>query len=394
MDVAIDIDAQSDRSYRTDEETVNSHDWRVYCINLKSRNDRYNKMLTRFENRGLADKVTFVQAIDKHSDLLRYYTNESRGLDIDNSDFNYGEIACFASHLKALRLFLENTEDNNEFAVICEDDILLHNNFSEELNDLIMELPFDFNICALSYFPINKNEYTKITEGLYQMGQDNIWGTQMYLISREYALDCLFYYDRPEFGHIPEPQKSDREAGNESDQESERITSELILRKSNGHLVKKMLAIEECEDSDIREVDEGFPQHSLAFCKMDYEDYSDGEKELAESLGVHESILKSMVEYRINKLIKYRQTDRALNMAEKMLNSIDKFKINISEYDYSRIIDEYFINLYYLDAAECGVKIERYINLMRTDNFKKMFEENPDQLDHINSNLDFVGMKI
>lgn len=388
----IEIDNMSDNSYYTEEETTRIYDFNIYCINLRSRPDRKIKMVSRFNHRKLIDKVIFIEAVTKRADLLRYYTNDYEGSDVDPNEINYGEIACFASHLKALRTFLENTSDTNECAIICEDDILIHNNFSDELEAVMHDLPIDFNICSLSYFPVDKREYLKVTENIYQMGLDNIWGTQMYLISREYALNCIFWYDRPNFGitgRTDGTNGSDSEAEDSEDSsvEKDRLTSEIILRKSLGYLIKRMLAIEECEDSDIRDTTEGFPEHSLAFCKMDYEDYSEGEADQG-------CILKSMLKYRIKKLIKYRQTDKGLKIAKKLLDSIKNNKLNISLYDYSRVIDEYFINLYYINIDMCKDNIKGYLEIMRGEEFRKMFEENPDQLDHINANLEFVGLRI
>ena len=364
----------------------------LYCINLKHRNDRKNKMIERFKNRNIYDKIIFIDAVNKNSDIIKYYANTYGDFD----SINRGEYACFASHLKALKVYLENIDDKNETAIICEDDVLLHNDFVNNLKIIIDDLPKDFTACSLCYFPIDKDKYVKISSNLKQMGLDNIWGTQMYLISKKYALECLFRYDQPNFGIDDDKDEIDNEEVERSDEDPSR-TSEVILRKSLGYLSIPMLAIEECEDSDIRKVNSDFLSHTLAFCKLDYEDYSDGEAEISKRLNMKESILKSTLDYRLIKLIKYRMNnkEKAIKIAEKLLKGIKEDRLVFSMYDYSRIIDEYFINLYYTDKIKAKMIAQEYIKLIEdSKEFKQMLCEYPERLEHMNENFEYIGLEI
>ena len=50
-----------------------SHEFRVYCINLKSRQDRKDKIEHRFKHRNLLDKVSFIEAVHKNGSRVTYW---------------------------------------------------------------------------------------------------------------------------------------------------------------------------------------------------------------------------------------------------------------------------------------------------------------------------------
>lgn len=243
----------------------------IYCINLKQRQDRYERMYNRFESHNILDKVTFINAISNKSSILSYYNPNINTTEINKWDTfsngikskynNLSTIACFASHLKALRTFLESSEP---IGIICEDDILLHNDFKTRCLELISNLPDNFSLCTISYFPWDKSKYVYSgidpnKKNLYKMGLDNVLGAQMYLIDREYALKCLNIYDKPDFGG-----KYDLR------------TSELIIRKSDGYMSVDPLALEDCIDSNIRD-NTGMQYHIYNFSQWKYEDYNKGD---------------------------------------------------------------------------------------------------------------------
>ena len=87
-----------------------------------------------------------------------------------------------------------------------------------------------------------------------------VWGAQMYWISRRYAKDALFLYDRP-FKQL--------------DQEGKFRSSEVITQESNGYFVYPPLVIEDGIDSD--RAPEDLPYHHNHFKYWGYDNYSKGE---------------------------------------------------------------------------------------------------------------------
>ena len=214
----------------------------IYCIHLESREDRYEAMKKRFEMANILPHVKFVKAIPYLDSKLDYHVeNLPCG---PHPNYNVRAIyACLASHLKALRKFVKSNEKE---CFICEDDIVFRKNFLEEWQKISLNIPEDSPLVMLSYIVIQWNMKWGGIEpnllNLCQMGIDNTWGTQMYLIRRDWAVRCLELFNRP-FKNI------------EIDNPDE-ITSELITRKSNGLLIYPPLVIEDSakyiHSSDLR----------------------------------------------------------------------------------------------------------------------------------------------
>src|SRR5437899_710072 len=146
-------------------------------------------MILQFNNRGLRDKLEFVDAVTK--DQFK-----------NNNDYTNAQHACFASHLKALKTFLDTRA---EVCIVCEDDLLIHKNFGNLCSELIDNLPDDIKLCSLSYFPINIKLFKSSGKNpslnnVYYVGPKAIWGTQMYYITKTYAKECVEAYDKPGFG--------------------------------------------------------------------------------------------------------------------------------------------------------------------------------------------------
>lgn len=241
----------------------------IYCINLKSCSDRRQRMEHRFEHHHL--KVTFVDAISRDCPLVSYYgenlITQQGEVDPALKRQRQGEVACFASHLKAIRQYLENTKDSKG-AIICEDDILLSNTFTSSFFQLMENVPNDTSLVALSYFVDVWDGFKwrgKLPdkENLCQIVPEYVLGTQMYWLSRDYALEVLSRYDRP-FHYLTGV--------------DEYITSELIVRHSAGYIAYPVLAIEDCIGSEIRSTEE-MGTHIYTFEKWGYGNFCDCERE-------------------------------------------------------------------------------------------------------------------
>jgi GR25 family glycosyltransferase involved in LPS biosynthesis len=107
--------------------------------------------------------VTFINAIPFQANIVQYYKGDSKG-NYDDENQHLKDVACFASHIKAIRTFLEQDE-TVEYGLICEDDILFHNNFHSRFRDLLENLPEKAPILSLTYMisgPINQTFVGKI----------------------------------------------------------------------------------------------------------------------------------------------------------------------------------------------------------------------------------------
>lgn len=234
----------------------------IYCINLAEANDRKQRMVIRFEHHHLSERVHFVEAITKSNPVVDLMLKDFDRYTI--TDTVRAEAACLFSHIKALKMFLQSKHSQ---AIICEDDIMLHNNFSIQLDKIMENCPKDISLVSLGYIILfwDKFEWGGIVperKNLRPIVPSVTWGCQCYLINREYANKIIKLLDKP---------FKDIKVGNY-------ITSELILKESNGLVSWPPLAIEEVIDSQIRTVDQ-LDTHLAAAQIWGYFNYANAEQE-------------------------------------------------------------------------------------------------------------------
>ena len=235
---------------------------RIYCINLKTSTQRKNRMEYRLKHHNLLDQTTFINAISKDSPFINDYFFKDMPYDCEQNKC-LRTISCYASHIKAIRTFLE---DGGEECLICEDDIMFHNDFKNKYFELRENIPDDTPFIGLSYM---------ITEwkGFWWAGKKKdlhnlcsitnpqyIWGMQLYWMSKQYAVEVLKKYDKP-----------CKLADNDFH------SSEIILKKSNGFIAYPMLAIEDSIDSD--RASEDLPYHRNHFNQWGRNNFNAAEPE-------------------------------------------------------------------------------------------------------------------
>lgn len=232
----------------------------IFCINLRDSTDRRKRMEHRFKVAGLENKVTFINAIRRDSPLIEYYHNLVIQQYPDTRKWR-SEMACFASHLKAIRTFLE---EGGEEALICEDDIMLRNDFVNLWPAYRQNFPDNCPLVTFSYM-IEKWEGYHFTgknpnlKNILTLDPKNTWGAQLYWISKDWAIKALLAYDKPyRFLNCQH-------------------TSEVILRYSNGYLAYPPMAIEEGIDSE--RAPEDMPFHHNHFGQWGYKNFNLGEIE-------------------------------------------------------------------------------------------------------------------
>lgn len=218
----------------------------IYCINLAHSRERRVRMERRLDHHGLLERTRFIPGVEPSPGGAEYAQRRA-------------STACFTSHLNALRAMLTETAEA-EGAIVCEDDVLLHNEWRPRLGHVLSNLPHDAPLCALGYLVGGWHDgfawagRDRLLRNLCHIVPDEIWGTQMYWISRRYAEQVLARFDRGEAQAWAEP----------------------IVRESGGYLSYPPLALEDAVDSTIRGADE-LEGHVRSLALWRYHDYSDCE---------------------------------------------------------------------------------------------------------------------
>lgn len=237
----------------------------IYIINLPYRTDRKNNIIKRMKKYNLEYK--FIEAETKDSSLVKYYSwNGSNLNNIEKSYDRLGEFGCFASHLKALKLFIDC---GDEYGIIVEDDITLRDSFNNMLESIMKYMPDKTPLVMLCvsnrepYIEWDK-KYGKPKDNhinLIKINGAKCWGTLGYIISRDYALKAINDYDKP-FYLID----------NNRFRVKNKVTSELITMNSKGYYTYPPLVLEELSTSDIN--DKNPEHHKNLFKWCIFENYN------------------------------------------------------------------------------------------------------------------------
>jgi len=111
----------------------------VYCINLERRPDRREKMEKEFKREDL-ENVEFISATDG----------------CEHPRMNRGECGCMNSHI---RVWQDIVTKGIPWALVFEDDARLVERFRDHLDDIIEQLPVDWDFVNLG-----SNRFTRIYE--------------------------------------------------------------------------------------------------------------------------------------------------------------------------------------------------------------------------------------
>lgn len=162
-----------------------------YCVNFKNE-ERKTRILGRFERLGVP--INFVPAVELDDPRLAVdYVKEKKAA------------SCILGHIDSLKHFVENT--THDFCVVCEDDVMISKHLKEDLNEFIeMYDKFSLNVLLLGYLMPYKLEdshsyfdtLASTDKYKYKTFPDDVWGSQMYLVSRKNAIDMVERY-QPEF---------------------------------------------------------------------------------------------------------------------------------------------------------------------------------------------------
>jgi GR25 family glycosyltransferase involved in LPS biosynthesis len=203
-----------------------------YCLSYYKENSK--NMISKFKNLDIECK--FYSGIPHNYEKInnrKYNKHKKRQLSI-----TYG-------HLNILKDFYYNT--NSKYALICEDDIIIHKDIKNILNKVILDFNIlDLDILLLSYMmPYNIKGYVSSvyplkvympdeSEFKYYDYPSYLSGTQMYIISKTYAKYILDKYYSINY----------RSTSNFS-------IDKILIQNGNKALIYPMLAIENKDQKDL-----------------------------------------------------------------------------------------------------------------------------------------------
>ena len=167
----------------------------AYVVNFND-DDRRSRMTRRFEILGLPLHFTApVYSSDPRLDIEGIKTQDKRTCSI------------MLQHLDSLQHFLENT--STEYCIVCEDDILVSKNLLVDLPLIINKFrELELDVILLGYLwphcidpDGNPHFYRLGRDEKYQYTRlpDDLWGSQMYMVSRTHAQNLLNMFP-PEYG--------------------------------------------------------------------------------------------------------------------------------------------------------------------------------------------------
>jgi hypothetical protein len=165
--------------------------WLYYVINYKNE-ERKKNMLGQFSHFSIVPR--FTDPVENDDPRLKDATNECRRV-----------WAVMFQHLDSIRHFYEQTQET--FCIVCEDDIRLSRTFLEDLKKLIPAIQEHvFDVVMLGYLLPYKidmstclhKQYFQVIDHcdrfIFHEYPTDIWGTQMYLVTRSYAKHLLDKY--------------------------------------------------------------------------------------------------------------------------------------------------------------------------------------------------------
>ena len=232
----------------------------IYCLDLASHPQRRERMERRLRHHGLLDHTTFVEAVNVEGPADResaeWRTRAAR--------------ACGASHLKAIRAMLADPGAAVAGAIVCEGDVLLHNEFAGRLAAVTANMPLGTPLVSLGYALDHwHRDFTWAgrrpqERNLCRLVPAAVWCSHMYWISPAYAQRVLDLH-----GETPVDELTP-------------ITEHLVIHPSGGVCSWPPLALQDVIDSTIRPREE-LRFHFEAQRFWPYSEYAAGEPDPPES---------------------------------------------------------------------------------------------------------------
>lgn len=136
--------------------------YKLFCINLKRRDDRRQRMIKQFQKAGVT-KYSFFEAVDGYH------------LNLNDPDFKYfkhnnqsmlrkGIVGCALSHYKLWKMLMNDPEV--DYYVVLEDDIEMRDNFTTHVQNFLQNLEPDTDILYMG-MSVERKDYEK-SRAVYQ----------------------------------------------------------------------------------------------------------------------------------------------------------------------------------------------------------------------------------
>ena len=142
---------------------------------------------------------------------------------------------CMLGHMDMIKHFYENSE--KEYGIFCEDDVYIHKDFCKVVPDIITDFELmNLDVLLLGYLSafqikstcIGFDLKTKHSTYTYHNYPDNLWGSQMYMLSKKHAKYLVDKYTVDYASQATQPFSSDW----------------TITKEGNRALIYPMLAVE------------------------------------------------------------------------------------------------------------------------------------------------------
>jgi GR25 family glycosyltransferase involved in LPS biosynthesis len=160
-----------------------SMSYEIYCLTYNNPK-RKEDMTKKFKE--LKVKYTFVESMDFNDPKLKNIDNDQKKV-----------FSCTFGHIKMLKEFYYNS--TYDYGIFCEDDININRNFNNLMPLILIEFEkLKLDTLLLGYLinikiPTNDNFHR-----LYFF-DDNLWGAQMYLLSKTMIKHIIDKYDSGEY---------------------------------------------------------------------------------------------------------------------------------------------------------------------------------------------------
>jgi tetratricopeptide (TPR) repeat protein len=215
-------------------------------------------MQRRFAQRGLFDRVTFLDAVD--------------GMETGTGGDAWAKSArgCFATHLNVMRMLVSDPEYAETGAIVFEDDALIHREFAERSEAAIANLPSGADHCLFGFMLAPPNPdlvWAGVDPGRHNLvgiEADCMWGSHSYWMAPARARRALDEYGDIPFDEMP-------------------LGTERFTVPRSGFAAWPALALQEAADSEIRpnaELDECHRRGQERWPLADYTGAADDESHL------------------------------------------------------------------------------------------------------------------
>ena len=168
---------------------TNNNNWLekvdVYVIN--GRNNRKELMKNKLNS--LEIPFEFINGVSPEDNRIKKISQN-----------NIHAAPCMFAHLDAISNFLNNS--SKEFAIICEDDLKIIPSFKNDMEFILNNfINMKIDIMLLGYLIYEnilyeniKNNFSKKNKYSFYDYHNNLWGAQMYMISKKYAKEIISTY--------------------------------------------------------------------------------------------------------------------------------------------------------------------------------------------------------